>query len=159
MIGKPEWFTYRISGWGIRPATKEGWIYSLIALVAILGSVRLPLPEETRFIVSILVIGIFVVDMVHISVSLGKVHDERENFHQMVIERNTAYTVIVLLGMTILAGSFYLSYLSFFEELPANPSDDPTMLVVTTIITFSAFLLLLMTVVKTISTLYYRRTK
>ena len=36
MIGKPEWFTYRFLGWGVRPKTKEGWLY--IAVFAALAS-------------------------------------------------------------------------------------------------------------------------
>ena len=28
MFGKPEWFVPKKFGWGLRPVTKEGWIYT-----------------------------------------------------------------------------------------------------------------------------------
>lgn len=28
MFGKPEWFAPKSFGWGLRPVTKEGWIYA-----------------------------------------------------------------------------------------------------------------------------------
>jgi len=28
MFGKPEWFVAKSFGWGLRPVTKEGWIYT-----------------------------------------------------------------------------------------------------------------------------------
>ena len=28
MFGKPEWFVPKKFGWGLRPVTKEGWIYA-----------------------------------------------------------------------------------------------------------------------------------
>jgi hypothetical protein len=48
MLGKPEWFTYRLAGWGLAPRTWQGWVYiavfmddwALITLLPIAHGVR-----------------------------------------------------------------------------------------------------------------------
>jgi hypothetical protein len=35
MIGNPEWFTYRIFGWGVAPKTWQGWVYVAVVAAAI----------------------------------------------------------------------------------------------------------------------------
>jgi len=27
MLGRPEWFTFRVAGWGLAPRTWQGWVY------------------------------------------------------------------------------------------------------------------------------------
>lgn len=38
MFGKPEWFGKKVWGWGLYPATREGWIYT----GAVAGGIALP---------------------------------------------------------------------------------------------------------------------
>lgn len=35
MFGKPEWFKKKPSGWGIKPVSRQGWIYSMSWLVVL----------------------------------------------------------------------------------------------------------------------------
>jgi hypothetical protein len=97
MIGNPKWFTYRIFGWGIGPKTWQGWVY-IAAVVALAGIIAvLPVTEAIRMWLYIAVVGIVVLDALHIMLQLGKVHDERENYNQLLIERNVSFGAIVAL--------------------------------------------------------------
>ncbi|MCA9269234.1 MAG: hypothetical protein KDA41_12220 [Planctomycetales bacterium] len=35
MFGKPEWFKPKTFGWGLTPVTWQGWVYTLIWLIAL----------------------------------------------------------------------------------------------------------------------------
>ena len=97
MIGKSEWFTYRIFGWGLRPKTKEGWFY-VIAILAIVGIMAvLPIPQNYKTIASGIVIGLALLDILHMMTGLDKHHDERERRHQLIIERNCSFAAIASL--------------------------------------------------------------
>lgn len=37
MFGKPEWFRDKAIGWGLRPVTWQGWVYTLIWGAVIAG--------------------------------------------------------------------------------------------------------------------------
>lgn len=102
MIGKPEWFTYRILGWGIRPKTWQGWAY-LAIVAALVGFITaIAMNEAIKLWLYIAIIGIFVLDILHIMTKLGKVHDERENYHQLIIERNCSFAAIAaLMGVAL----------------------------------------------------------
>lgn len=99
MIGKPEWFTYRIFGWGVRPKTWEGWVYLLAAVFIAVGLAFLPIPLEYKTIAMFAFVGILVLDVIVIMTQLDKHHDERERMHQLIIERNCSFAAIVALAV------------------------------------------------------------
>ncbi|MBW2972683.1 hypothetical protein KY359_06620 [Candidatus Woesearchaeota archaeon] len=97
MIGKPEWFTYRIFGWGIRPKTWQGWVY-LAVVAAVVGFLSaITFNEVLKAWIYGILLAVFILDTLHIMTKLGKVHDERENYHQLLIERNCSFAAIVAL--------------------------------------------------------------
>lgn len=101
MIGKPEWFTYRTFGWGISPRTWQGWVY-VCALAFLLGFITaIGFTSQTKMWLYITLIIIIMLDVLHIMTQLPKVHDERENLKQLVIERNCSFAAIS--GLVIMA--------------------------------------------------------
>ncbi len=97
MIGKPEWFTYRLFGWGIRPKTKEGWLYiaAFVALLLVVGFIPMGMAAHAWLLG--IIVAVLLLDTLHIMVQLPKVSDERENYHQLVIERNCSFAAIAAL--------------------------------------------------------------
>lgn len=94
MIGKPEWFDYKIFGWGLRPKKKEGWIYILIFIAILMGISYLPISEIVKSILMILIIGVLLIDTIIMMIKLGKLIDERENYHQLMVERSASITAV-----------------------------------------------------------------
>lgn len=97
MIGRPEWFTYRILGWGIGPKTWQSYVWG--AAYAAAAGIILLLPlgaAATQWSLGIL-FAILIVDVLHIMTQLLKHHDERENLHQLIIERNCSFAAIAAL--------------------------------------------------------------
>src|SRR3989344_3475445 len=73
MIGKPNWFVRRkYGGWGLFPATWQGWVYLVIFLVA---------------------------DTIDIMIRIKK--DERETLHEALAERNALWVIIFILAAGI----------------------------------------------------------
>ncbi len=93
MIGKPEWFTYRIAGWGLRPKTKEGWAYIAVAILLFWGASMMPVPLKW-YGIGILA-AILIMDAIHIMLNMGRKHDERERYHQLLIERAASFAGVV----------------------------------------------------------------
>jgi hypothetical protein len=94
MLGKPEWFTYRVAGWGIAPRTWQGWVY-VGAFVALVFTVTaLPLSEGTRNVLVAAAVGLFFLDALAIWVRMGDSHDERQRLHQLIIERNCSIAAV-----------------------------------------------------------------
>jgi len=102
MIGKAEWFRMRkYGGWGIRPATKEGWIYIGVVMIPFLLVSILPLEEKIKTIVTwILMVGLLV-EITEIMIRMKK--DEREEKHEAIAERNASWFMLTI----ILLGFFY----------------------------------------------------
>lgn len=102
MIGKPEWFKYRIFGWGIAPKTWQGYVY-VAAIAAILGfATAFGLNSPVLPWIMGTVIAIVVLDVMHIMMQLPKVSDERDNYHQLIIERNCSFAAIAaLIGIVL----------------------------------------------------------
>ena len=94
MIGKPEWFTYRIFGWGIRPKKWQGWVYVAIAAAAIGFTMSAAITSALKPWIFGIVMGIFILDVLDIMMKLPKMHDERENLQQLIIERNCSFAAI-----------------------------------------------------------------
>jgi uncharacterized membrane protein (DUF485 family) len=97
MIGKPEWFKYRTFGWGVAPKTWQGWVYvaALVLLVVFITSTGINAAIKPWILGAVLFIVI--ADVAHIMSKLPKVHDERENLHQLIIERNCSFAAIAAL--------------------------------------------------------------
>jgi hypothetical protein len=102
MIGKPEWFTYRIFGWGLRPKTWQGWAYVAVAAFLIAFTMAIAINNAIKSWFFGILMAVFIFDILHIMTQLPKVHDERENQHQLIIERNVSFAAIVaLLGVAL----------------------------------------------------------
>jgi hypothetical protein len=106
MIGKPHWFKYRMFGWGVAPKTWQGWLYVVIAAFLIGGTLAMGINDSTKMWIFAIIMTIFIVDVMIIMTKLPKVTDERENYHQLVIERNCSFAAIVAL----LAIALYQTY-------------------------------------------------
>jgi hypothetical protein len=98
MIGKPEWFKYRVFGWGIAPKTWQGWVYIAVfaAIVSLVTAVQVNL--QGKIWIYGIVIGILVLDVLHIMANLPRTSDERENYHQLIIERNCSFAAVAALA-------------------------------------------------------------
>ena len=142
MIGKPEWFTYRIFGWGVGPKTWQGWAY-LAAVGAIMGLLKLlPITNTVRMWCYGILVGLVVLDVILIMTRLDKVHDEREKLQQMIIERNCSFAAVAALCAIAVFQSFKNRHLG---EIGIH--FDGSILIV----------LVVMAVTKIISTWYVRR--
>ncbi|VVB65865.1 Uncharacterised protein [Candidatus Gugararchaeum adminiculabundum] len=97
MIGKSEWFTPRKFGWGLGVRTKEGIVYIMVVAALIAGAANLPIPLEQRLIATFAVLGILVIDILHIMTKVYAKLDEREQKHQAAAERNAAFVAIACL--------------------------------------------------------------
>ena len=105
MIGKPEWFTYRLDGWGIVAKAWQGWAYMGVFIALIATTIALPIHVTLKFQVVGILVGVLAVDTVVIWAQLGKHHDERQRLHQLVIERNCSlagvFSVIAAMGYQV----------------------------------------------------------
>lgn len=106
MIGKPEWFTYRIFGWGVAPKTWQGWVYVAVLALAIGLVTASTLTSALKPWVFGIIIGAVILDVMHIMAQLPKVSDERENYHQLIIERNCSFSAIG----TLMAVALFQAY-------------------------------------------------
>jgi len=142
MIGKPEWFTYRIFGWGVGPRTWQGWAY-LAVIGAIMGLIKfLPIANSIRMWCFGILVGMVVLDVILIMTRLDKVHDERERLQQMIIERNCSFAAVAALSAIAIFQTFKNRHLAK-SGLPI----DLSILIV----------LVVMGVTKIITTWYVRR--
>lgn len=91
MIGKPEWFTCKVFGWGIMPGTWQGFAYVFVSMI--IAGIIILAPVAT--IVRMWLLGIFVgaifLDALHIMIQLQSHHDERQNYHQLLLEKNVSF--------------------------------------------------------------------
>lgn len=106
MIGKAHWFKYRTFGWGIAPKTWQGWLYVGIFVFLMAGTFAMGINDATKMWLFAILMTIFIVDVLVIMTKLPKVTDERENYHQLVIERNCSFAAIIAL----LAVALYQTY-------------------------------------------------
>lgn len=141
MLGKPEWFTYRLDGWGIMAKTWQGWAYMGVFIALIATTIALPIQVTLKFQVVGILVSVLAVDTVVIWAQLGSHHDERQRLHQLVIERNCSlagvFSVIAAMGYQV-----YQNRSTIGIGFPF----DPLLLVV----------LGVMTLTKLISTIYVR---
>jgi hypothetical protein len=120
MLGRPEWFTYRLAGWGLAPRTWQGWAY-ICGAMALWGLIRLlPLTEGVRDALSFTVVGLLVMDVISIWARMGSRHDERERLHQLMIERNCSVAAV----LAVLAAMVYQTWRSApiaGDRIPFDP--------------------------------------
>ncbi len=121
-IGKSEWFTYRIFGWGLRPRTWEGWAYIGLLVAIIVGLGGLPLQEPVRVWAIGAIVAVGLVDMLVIMMDMSRTHDERERMHQLIIERNVSYAAITAIIAIALYQGFVDRTLFVIPGLPFDAS-------------------------------------
>ncbi|MFC2159626.1 hypothetical protein ACFLQS_02800 [Actinomycetota bacterium] len=69
MIGRPEWFTKRNFGFGIKPKTWQGWVYLLVAITLIVflrWQSFWDWSEQIKNIITIVLAAVIIIDVVHI---------------------------------------------------------------------------------------------
>jgi hypothetical protein len=102
MIGKAEWFTYRKFGWGLSPKTWQGWLYVAVAALILGFITSLSAIDTEKMWIAGIFFAVFIADILHIMMQLPKVSDERENYHQLIIERNCSFAAIgALVGIAL----------------------------------------------------------
>jgi cobalamin synthase len=96
VIGKKEWFKRRkYAGWGLMPATWQGWVYTLIMISPL---VVMSLTQVNEIILGAIVVWfvIFSVDMADIMIHVPK--DERDSLHEAIAERNALWVILAVLA-------------------------------------------------------------
>jgi len=121
MLGKPEWFTYRSMGWGITPRSWQGWVYALVFISLVLFLISIPIPGNTKNIVTGIVVGLFTLDAISIWARLGEQHDERQRLHQLIIERNCSVAAVLSIVAVILYRSLEAGGSASSGALPFDP--------------------------------------
>lgn len=108
MIAKKEWFRPRIFGWGLRPVTREGWLYISIAVLLFIAALNLPISKLGRVITASVIMAVFLIDVLIVMVQMYKSLDERERKHQMIIETTVSYVGISALVIVALYEAFVI---------------------------------------------------
>jgi hypothetical protein len=102
MIGKPQWFKYRTFGWGIAPKTWQGWVYVAVVALLLGGTFAMGINDTTKMWIFSILMVVLLVDIMVILTQLPKYNDERENYHQLIIERNCSFAAIAaLIGVAL----------------------------------------------------------
>jgi len=106
MFGKPAWFQRRkYTGWGIAPKTWQGWVYVIVAVLPLVIFQSLPYwSVEVRYWVTIGWVALLVLDVFHIMTHLDR--DEREYKIEAISERNSAWTMILIIGIGVAYQAF-----------------------------------------------------
>lgn len=100
MIGKYEWFKRRkYTGWGFTPATWQGWVYIIVAIVPIILLTSTTSISQTRMIFIIIWALVLAVDFIDIIMHLPK--DERDRMHEAVAERNALWALLAVLTIGV----------------------------------------------------------
>lgn len=98
MIGNPKWFGRRkYTGWGLTPATWQGWAYIGVSIVTFIIINHLPIEVVTQRLLVFVWAGILGVDILDMMIRLRK--DEREKIHEALAERNAAWIMILALSL------------------------------------------------------------
>jgi len=99
MIGKSHWFKRRkYSGWGVVPATWQGWVYTAVMISPLVFLSFVQVNEAVPAILIIWVI-VFAIDMADIMIRLPQ--DERERQHEATAERNALWVILAILATGI----------------------------------------------------------
>lgn len=96
MIGKREWFKIRkYGGWGMVPATKEGWIYIGVFILTVVLITNLPLTLVVKNALIAIAIAVIVIDALDFVLRGPK--DERDAALEAIAERNAGWSMIATL--------------------------------------------------------------
>lgn len=105
MLGNPKCFKRRkYTGWGLNPVTWQGWVYigvliSIVAFtVAIMTRIELNLPTQMGILIALLTV--ILINSINIVLRMDL--DEREKAHESLAERNSAWVMVIVLGLGIL---------------------------------------------------------
>ena len=102
MIGNPKWFNLRkYSGWGLTPNCWQGWAYIIAFITPIAIISNLNINPYLKNIIIFIIIGIFLIDVLHTITKIQK--DERERLHEAIADRNALW--FLLFGL--IAWTFY----------------------------------------------------
>ena len=123
MLGKPKWFKRRkYTGWGLTPATWQGWVYLGILLCSVcfvsLAIIWLKLQTSYQIGIMLSMLALIVLDTTEIATKIDK--DERETAHEALSERNAAWCMVILL----VGGILFQSTVSILQ---GNLHIDPFM--------------------------------
>lgn len=100
MIGKPEWFKRRkYGGWGLFPATWQGWVYILVFIALTFGTQYIPLDNTQRMVALVILAIVLIVDTISMMARIKK--DERETLHEAIAERNALWAIILILTIGV----------------------------------------------------------
>jgi hypothetical protein len=102
MFANPKWFNLRkYSGWGLTPNCPQGlaYIFAFIIPVAIISNLNIS--QNHKNIFSFIIIGVLLIDILHIMTQIKK--DERERLHEAIADRNALW--FLLFGF--IAWTFY----------------------------------------------------
>ncbi len=96
MIGNPNWFQRRKwGGWGLSPATWQGWAYIGVFVGLMLGTNYLPFAAQTNLLILGGIGIVLVVDTLSMMMHLKQ--DERERIHEAIAERNALWAILLVL--------------------------------------------------------------
>jgi hypothetical protein len=101
MIGKPEWFRRRkYGGWGLFPATWQGWTYLAVFMFIAFGVQFVPtISEAARMIILAILVIVLFADTIDIMIKMKK--DERETLHEALAERNALWAILLILTVGV----------------------------------------------------------
>jgi hypothetical protein len=93
MIANPKWFNLRkYSGWGLTPNCWQGWAYIIAFIIPIIIINSLSLDQNLKNILSFTLMGILIIDVLHIMTQIHK--DERERLHEAIADRNALWFLL-----------------------------------------------------------------
>ena len=93
MIGKSKWFNVRkYTGWGLTPNCWQGWLYIFAFILPISIISNLNIDPNYKNIFSFIIIGVLLVDTLHMMSQIKK--DERERLHEAVADRNALWFLL-----------------------------------------------------------------
>ena len=96
MIANPKWFNLRkYSGWGLTPNCWQGWAYIFAYIFPIIFISNLSINQNYKNIFSFTLIGILIIDVLHIMTQIKK--DERERLHEAIADRNALWFLLFAL--------------------------------------------------------------
>lgn len=101
VIAQPSWFKRRkYLGWGAYPASWQGWLYIIIAIIPIAIIQAIPnLSQETRLIALGIWAILLFIDIMDVMIRMKR--DEREKVHEAIAERNALWAVMIVLAIGI----------------------------------------------------------
>lgn len=93
MIANPKWFNLRkYTGWGLTPNCPQGWAYIIAFIIPVVIISNLNINPHYKNILSLVIIGILLIDVLHIMTQIKQ--DERERLHEAIADRNALWFLL-----------------------------------------------------------------